>query len=69
MKKTTVQKPSLFLFLQITQTLNKKKKSEHPLVDIRNVCKVSVKNIELYGSWSSSKLSIFQAKIQVSGYQ
>ena len=26
------------------------------------MCKISAKNIKLYGSWSSSKISIFETK-------
>ena len=29
---------------------------------VENVCKILAKNIKLYGSWSSSKFSIFQTK-------
>ena len=57
---THFQKPDL----SITQDLNKIKRNlEHPLVDIgqKETCaKISAKNIELYGSWSSSKFSIFR---------
>ena len=49
-----------FWFLQITQDLNKIKKSRplscrHWLLG--NMCKISAKNIELYGSCISSKFS------------
>ena len=36
---------------------------------VGNVCEVSAKTIELYGSWSSPKLSIFQTKNLVSRKQ
>ena len=54
---------SFFTFLLISQDLNKIKKSRtrfcrHCLVG--NLCKISEKNIKLYGSWSSSKIWIFQ---------
>ena len=35
----------------------------------RNMCKVSAKNIELWGSWISSKFSNFQTKYLVSQKQ
>ena len=47
-----VQKPGLFLILQITQDLNKVKKNpEHPFVDIGNQesCAKFQQNMELYG--------------------
>ena len=53
-------------FLQITQD------PEHPLVVIgkQETCaKFQQKNIKLYGSWSSSKFSVFQTKNLVSRKQ
>ena len=61
-----------FWFLQITQDVNKIKKILNILLYtlvIGNVCEVSGKNIELYGSWSLSKFSIFQTKNLVSRKQ
>ena len=58
-------KKDLFLFLLITQDMNKIKKSWTPFFKYyyaENVCKISAKNIKFYGSWSSSKFSIFQTK-------
>ena len=55
-----------FSFLQKTQYLNKIKKSGAPLCRhcyAGNVREVSAKNIELYGSWSSAKFSIFQKNL------
>ena len=46
--KTSVQKPGLFEFLEITQDLNKIKKSHTPFCwhwYVENVCEVSAKNI------------------------
>ena len=60
---------SLFALLLITQDLNKIKKSHTPFCrhyQVENVCKLSAKNIKLYGIWNLSKFSIFQTKILVS---
>ena len=68
-KKDLVSTHSLFILLLITQDLNKIKKSDAPFCrhyQVENVCKISAKNIKLYGSWSSSKFSIFQTKNLVS---
>ena len=46
-----------------TQDINKIKKSWtsfHRHCSVGNVCQISAKNIKPYGSWSSSKFSIFQ---------
>ena len=66
-----------FLFLQVTQDLNKIKiYLKNTFVDIfvenfvvKIVCEVLAKNFEHYGSWSSSKFSIFQTKNLVSRKQ
>ena len=60
-KKDLVSTHSFFTLLLITQDLNKMKKipfCRH--YSVENVCKISAKNIKLYGSWSLSKFSIFQ---------
>ena len=52
-----------FWFLQMTQDLNKIKKSWTPFCrhwELGNVFEVSTKNIELYGSWSSG---VFQTNL------
>ena len=64
-KKGLVSTHSFFTLLLITQDLNKIKKSHtgfcrHYLVE--NACKISAKNIKVYGSCSSLKFSIFQTK-------
>ena len=49
--------------MQITQDRNKiKKNPEQPFVDAGKceTCKISVKDIQLYFSWSSSKFSVFE---------
>ena len=51
-----------FLSLLITQDLYNIKKFRTPFFRYINVCKISAKNIKLYGSWSSLKFSIFQTK-------
>ena len=62
-------RPGFYTLVFYTQDLNKIKKSRtrvcrHYLVE--NVCRISAKNIELYGRWSSSKFSIFLLKNLVS---
>ena len=52
----SIQKPGLLLFWQITQVLNKIKKILNTLL---NLYKISTKNIKVFGSWSTSKFSIF----------
>ena len=55
--------------LSITQNLRKIKKSQTPCCrhwQIGNVCKISAKNIKLFGSWSSGKFQIFQTNNLVS---
>ena len=56
---------SFFTLLLISQDLKKEKKFRKPFSRhyyVENVRKVSAKNIKIYGSWNSSKSSIFQAK-------
>ena len=57
-----------FLFWQIIQDLKKNfLKSRTPFFRhwwVEKMCKISLKNIRLYGSWSSSKFSFFQTKSQ-----
>ena len=56
---------SFFTLLLISQDLKKEKKFRKPFCRhyyVENVRKVSAKNIKIYGSWNSSKSSIFQAK-------
>ena len=68
-KKDLVSTHSFFTFLLITQDLNKIKKSQTPFCrhcQVGNTCKISAKNIELCGSWSLSKFSIFQTNNLVS---
>ena len=66
---THLQKPGLL----ITQDLSKIiiiKKPEHPFVHIgkkQTLGNISAKDIKFYGSWSSSKFSIFQINNLVSG--
>ena len=67
-KKTGFMHP-FFTLLLIIQDLNKIKKSHTPFCrhyELENVCKISVKNIKLNGSWSLSRFSIFQTKNLVS---
>ena len=50
-----------YIFIN-NSSLNKIKKSRPPFCghyQIENMCKISAKNIKLYGSWSSSNFSIF----------
>ena len=64
-KRDLVSSHSFFTLLLITQNLNIIKKSHTPFCRhylVENVCKVSGKNIKIYGSWSSSKFSILQTK-------
>ena len=68
-KKDLVSTHSFFTLLLITQDVNKIKKIPHIILQTlpsRNVCKVSTRNIKIYGSWSSSKFSNFQTKSLVS---
>ena len=68
-KKDLDSTHSFFTLLLITQDLNKIKKIPHIILQTlpsTNVCKVSTRNIKIYGSWSSSKFSNFQTKSLVS---
>ena len=68
-KKDLVSTHSQKTDLSITQDLNKTKKSQTPFCrhwHVGNVCKISVKNIKLYGSWNLSKFSIIQTNSMVS---
>ena len=70
-KKDLVSTHSFFTLLLITQDLNKIKKNlAHPFVDItkQNTFAKFQQKTKLYGSWSSSKFSIFQTKNLVSGF-
>ena len=56
-------------FINNSRSKQNKKKSHTPFCRYssnENVCKVSTKNIKLYGSWSSSKFSIIQTNNLVS---
>ena len=68
-KKDLVSTHSFFILLLITQDLNKIKKIPHTLLwtllSRKRVQNFS-KNIKIYGSWNSSKFSIFQTKNLVS---
>ena len=60
-KNNRVSTHSFFTLLLITQD----KKSHTPFCryySVENVCKISVKNIKLYGGWSWSKFSFFSQK-------
>ena len=51
----------LYIFINYSRSRQNWKKSRTPFCkyySVENVCKISVKNIKLYGSWSSSKFSI-----------
>ena len=55
-QKDLVSTYLFFTIWLITRDLNKiKKNPEHSFVDIVKLCKMSAKNIKLYGSWNSSK--------------
>ena len=56
------------LFINNSRFKQDKTKSGAPFCRqwVKTVCKISVKNIKLYGSWISSKFSIFQASNLVS---
>ena len=67
--KDLVSTHLFFTLLLITQGLNKMKKSRTSFcrqIQVGNVCKISAENIKFFGSWSSSKFSIFQTKKLVS---
>ena len=67
-KKDLVSTHAFFTLLLVTQDLNKIKKSHTPFCrhcKVENVCKVSAKNIKIFGNWSSSKFSISQTKKRV----
>ena len=69
-KTDCVENRNLFWFLQITQDLNKIKKPPSTLwYTLVSRKQILAKNIELCGSWSSSKFSIFQTKNLVSRKQ
>ena len=53
-----------YIFINNSRSRQNKKNPEHSFVYIikQKTCKISAKNIKLYGSWSSSKFSIFQTK-------
>ena len=65
-----VSTQSLKLFSLITQDLSKIKNIPNiflqALLSRKNLCKMLVKNIKPYGSWSLSKFSIFQTNSQFS---
>ena len=57
-RKYLVSAHSFFILLLITQDLKKIKKSHRPfckLYWVESMCKISEKNIKLYGSWSLPK--------------
>ena len=61
----------LFFYIFIDNSRSKQnKKKFHTLFcrhyQVEIACKLSVKNIKIYGSWSSSKFSTFQTKCLVS---
>ena len=65
----TIKRPDFYilvLYIFINNSRSKQnKKSRTPFCrhcQVENVRKISVKNIKLYGSWSSSRFSIFQTK-------
>ena len=69
MKKHPVSTHSHKPSLSITQVLTKIKKIPHTILQtlVRQTCaKFQQKNIKLYGSWSSTKFSVFQTNNQVS---
>ena len=69
MKKDPVSTHSHKPSLSITQDLIKIKKIPHTILQtlVRQTCaKFQQKNIKLYGSWSSTKFSVFQTNNLVS---
>ena len=55
-----VQGSGFVIFTNKSRSKQNKKNLEHAFVDIgkyENVCKISTKNIEFYGSWISSKFN------------
>ena len=55
----------LYIFINNSRSKQNKKNPEYPFLEIikwKTCAKFQQKNIKLYGSWSSSKFSIFQAK-------
>ena len=70
-KKRACRKQVFFIFANNSRSRQNKENTEHPFVDIGKYekCAKFSKNIELYGSWSSSKFSIFEIEKLVSRKQ
>ena len=71
-KKRVCRTQVFFIFANNSRSKQNKKKYRTRFCrhwSVGNVCKVSAKCIELYGSWSSSKFSIFYTKSLVSRKQ
>ena len=66
------KRPGLYTLVFYTFVNNSRSKQNKKIphfcrhYQVENVCKISAKNIKLYGSWSSLKFSIFQTKNLVS---
>ena len=65
LKKPWFLHTRFYTVINNSRSKQNKKKSHIPICrpyEVENVCKISVKYIKLYGSWSSSKFSIFRQK-------
>ena len=65
-KKTQFLHTRFYLFIKNSRSKQNEKIPHTLLQTVENMCKISAKNIKLYGSWSLSMFPIFQTKNLVS---